>query len=352
LLTKSVLRSAICLLAASCLLLLAFLFVEIQPSTPGMLTDSSALSPPFLSALRARVPTMMTPRGGGTAAAAAAAATGMEHVPKRATQHGLFVSNAETEPTALKPGQFELHRRGLYTLEAKASLAETAYIDSELPARSEYQAASSKVRPGHYTHREPLARPGPCQQGQGAADLVRSGAAHWQSEYKTAGREAGEAPHEHRAAARGQIRPWPIHPLSVVGCGEDSTAYRDHFGRFGSNPRDRIRMDDTKLPVFKTPLNAGTPRGTAHIPNYQGYIPSKLAGPESERAASGEGVRSIDKTNMVDIFQRNLVGYAGHVPRSFRNDFGGRKQTNLTVHGSDYGVPNLRATSVGASPRA
>jgi len=267
-------------------------------------------------------------------------AAGVDHVPKRVTQHGLFVSAVETEPTTLKPGQHELHRRGLYTLEAKLGLESTSLPDKDLPARSEYQA-SHVTRPEHYTHTEPLSKQYLCQSPRGVA-LAKSGAAHWQSEYKVAGREVGEAPPEHRASARAAIRPWPMHRLSVVGCGEDSTAYRDHFGRYGSNPRERVRSDETKLPVFKTPLNAGTPRGTAHMPGYQGFIPSKPTGPESERVAAGECARSIDKTNIVEIFHRNVVGYAGHVPGSFRNDFGGRRQTSLTVQGSDYVLPSLR----------
>merc|ERR1719382_702407 len=107
----------------------------------------------------------------------------MEHIPKRATQHGLFVSGEETEPPTLKPGQYELHRRGLYTLEAKAALAATAYVDADLPARSEYQV-SRKTRPEQYTPRHPASRKGPCQQltQEQGRELARSGAAHWQSE--------------------------------------------------------------------------------------------------------------------------------------------------------------------------
>lgn len=262
---------------------------------------------------------------------AAPAAMSMDHVPRRATQHGIFLSTSETPPTTLKPGQTELCRRGLYTTEAE-EVPSTTYLDPDRPSKSEYNHGR-KTRPEHYKN---LDRWGPKNED---SSWSKTGASHWQSEYRTMARQTGEAPLEQRLAAKGALRTWPTRSMSVVSLREDNTTYRDNYGRYGSNPRDRLRMSDSKLPVFKTPLTAGTHKGSAHIPNYQGFIPANPSGPCSRRVAMGESLRSVDKTNLVDVFHRDLVGYAGHVATSFRNDFGGRQPSSLTVQGSDFAPP-------------
>lgn len=269
--------------------------------------------------------------------------TAFAHIPKRVTQHGMFVSSEEIEPPTLKPGQKDLHRKGLYVSEAKRAFAATTYLTLDLPSRTEY-SASSRTEPDHYAHRDELARRAQEQTSSGSNCLTSRSTsasssttcAHWQSEYKAVGAEAGGASAEHRAAARGVIRVNPVNKVGFVGCAEDGTAYRDHIGRYGSNPRDRVRPDDSTLPVFKHELIAGTTRASNHIPNYQGFLPCKPSNPASARAASGQATRSIDKTNMADIIHRNVIGYSGHVPESFLNDFGGRKPTSLTTHGRDF----------------
>lgn len=269
-----------------------------------------------------------------------------DFIPKRVTQHGIFVSSSETEAPNLKPGQKDLHRRGLYTVEAKTAFAATTYLALDLPARTEY-TASNKSQPEHYMHRDELsarrAQQGASPREEDALqskkehhEKVSTGAAHWQSEYKALGGEAGMASLQARRDARGAIRLHVDHKVGMVGCSEDGTANRDFHGRYGSNPRDRIQPGDSKLPVFRGELLAGSTKASCHIPNYQGFIPSNPVGEASVRAAAGEVTRSVDKTNMVDIVHRNIVGYQGHLPRCFLNDFGGRKPTTLTVHGSDY----------------
>mmetsp|Transcript_91131 Transcript_91131/g.262835 ORF Transcript_91131/g.262835 Transcript_91131/m.262835 type:complete len:281 (+) Transcript_91131:98-940(+) len=255
------------------------------------------------------------------------------HIPKRATQHGLFVSSIETEPTNLKPGQTELHRRGLYVSEGKRAFIEKTFLSLDLPHRSEYSNAQA-TKPEHYTPRDCPGSSRWARAGDTDRD-VSSGAAHWHSEYRRAGSEA-TASAEARQIARGTPRIVPVKRVGLVGCDEDSTAYRDHFGRLGANPRHRILPEDKKLPVHKTILNNGTTKASAHIPKYAGFIPANPFGPESARAASGEAVRSLDKMNITEIIHHNLVGYAGHVPSSFKNDFGGRQPTDLTTHGRDF----------------
>merc|ERR1719262_115557 len=67
----------------------------------------------------------------------------MSHMPKRATQHGVFLSGAEAPIAALKPGQEELHRQYFYTTEAKA-LQET-YLAQDSFKDSIYSKSLSKL---------------------------------------------------------------------------------------------------------------------------------------------------------------------------------------------------------------
>jgi hypothetical protein len=230
----------------------------------------------------------------------------------------------------LKPGQVELERKGLYTEETSLT-PPTTYLEPDRPVKPEYTLART-TKPDHYKNIE--------RWGSKSEEVswTKDGASHWQSEAKFAARTAGEAPLHERLAAKGVLRQWPSRSLSVVSCREDNTTFRDNFGRYGSNPRDRLRASgsDSRLPVFRTPLTAGTHKGTAHIPNYQGFIPANPAGAASKRVVAGEALRSVDKTNLTDVFHRDLVGYGGHVAASFRNDFGGRMPSTLTVMGSDY----------------
>lgn len=262
-------------------------------------------------------------------------------MPKRATQHGMFVPSSETEPPTLKPGQKDLHRKGLYTLEAKRAFAATTYLTLDLPHSSEY-AAMQKCSPDDYLYRDERSRRAAefrqetCHSARCFREGVSSSAAHWQSEYKALGQEAGLAAADLRQMARGVPRRWPENKVGIVGCAEDGTAYRDEFGRYGSDPREKVRPEDARMPVLKHELILGTTKVSQHIPNYQGFIPTRASNPWVARAVAGEVRNNLDKVDMADIFHRDLVGYAGHVPHSFRNDLGGRKPTNLTVHGSDF----------------
>ncbi|CAK9023362.1 unnamed protein product [Durusdinium trenchii] len=91
------------------------------------------------------------------------------------------------------------------------------------------------------------------------------------------------------------------------------------------------------MPFFKNDLTAGSTKGTNHIPGYQGSVPTYPGFSESHlRAAGGTQPRSVDKTNIIHIFHRELVGYAGHVPEAACNDLGGRQPTDLTTFGHDF----------------
>eukprot|EP00439_Symbiodinium_sp_Y106_P006334 s2306_g1.t1 len=60
------------------------------------------------------------------------------------------------------------------------------------------------------------------------------------------------------------------------------------------------------LYVFKTDLNAGTTKGTLHIPGYQGVTPSCPGFSEQQLRVARVHVRSVDKSNIVENFRKDL----------------------------------------------
>eukprot|EP00419_Tripos_fusus_P005014 CAMPEP_0172690824 /NCGR_PEP_ID=MMETSP1074-20121228/24134_1 /TAXON_ID=2916 /ORGANISM="Ceratium fusus, Strain PA161109" /LENGTH=259 /DNA_ID=CAMNT_0013510819 /DNA_START=23 /DNA_END=802 /DNA_ORIENTATION=- len=259
----------------------------------------------------------------------------MSHIPRRATHHGYHITGAETVPVSLKPGQLDLHRTGLYTLEGRG--ATETYLAQELSEQSEYgRKIATATCPQDYkvpstAHRRPTS--------ELSGGKKPGGTAHWNSEYNSS---------LHNTAAKGdpffRQREPPydrsLYPSNVVGRMDNESSHCLDYGSYGSNPRDRIRPGDSRLPVFGSMLIDGTIKGTGHIPGYQGHIPSHVT-PRSARAGRGMATRSNDKTNITDIYHANLVGYNGHRPEHFSNDAGGRRPTSLTTHGSDF-VQHLR----------
>lgn len=261
----------------------------------------------------------------------------MAHVPKKATQHGLFTSGMETAPPTLKPGQDELYRRGMYSFEAKRAFAATTSLALDLKTKSEGTHMHNST-PDDYKNPAKPSRPSDNHVSSGIDYAAKGTTQHWKSVYQAAGEEA-TACMEERGVAKGISCKRPDQPPAVVSRNDFSTLQSHHYGKYGSNPRDRIAKDQTRLLVHPNSLNRGTTRGTEHIPGYQGFIAANPSGPHSARASSGRGIRSMDKTNIGDVFHTNLVGYAGHAPKSHSNDFGGRRPTELTTAGRDYAGP-------------
>ncbi|CAE7598023.1 unnamed protein product [Symbiodinium natans] len=125
-------------------------------------------------------------------------------------------------------------------------------------------------------------------------------------------------------------------PRSCISKVLDLSGHTADFGRHGSNPREKISPWEDKMPVFKSDLTAGTTKGTFHIPGYQGVTPSCPGFSEHQLRVARAQARSVDKTNIVQIFHQEVVGYGGHVPEAVCNDFGGRKPTDLTTFGHDF----------------
>jgi hypothetical protein len=251
----------------------------------------------------------------------------MRHMPKRATQHGVFLSGSEAPIAALKPGQEELHRTQFYTTEAKP-LQET-YLAQDSFKDSIYSKSLSKLTlPDDYTERtQAIKIPPPGPGGY-------SGTEHWTSEYKKVFAEG--------TGAKKRVRkqwgpPYQMHdPPGCVSQPTQMSFYGREFGTYGSNPRHKIGANDTKLPVQKSDLTVGTTKGTAHIPGYQGFLPSNTNNPKVAAIESGVSLRSVDKSNITEIFHLNLPGYMGHIPTSSMNDRGPRQMSTMTVMGRAF----------------
>lgn len=256
----------------------------------------------------------------------------MAHIPKRATQHGLYICGKETVPIALKVGQQDLHRKGLYTSEMPDH--SDNYLAQDLPHKSEYgRSILSSTNPTHYMEpRRPIMQRSASESGVGHHNT-----GHWRSDYRSSMNQDSLD----GALNRRQLGPHfvPGKEVSCISRPTEGAAYRFDYGRYGSNPRDRIRPEDNKLPVLKSALHAGTAKGTHHIPGFQGHIPSSASAPIFLRGGvPGENTRSNDKSNITQVFHTNLVGYQGHNPTNFANDSGGRKLTDLTTTGRDFSM--------------
>jgi len=266
----------------------------------------------------------------------------MAHIPKRASQHGIYLSGYETIPTTLKPGQTQLHRQDLYSSEAKP--LEETYIAQDNFKQSVYaKTIATKTLPEDYADPAKPMRPLDVDANGG-----HSGTAHWRSEYNsTVNLEsiAGAKYHRQHGPPGCSINP----PSCVSQPGEPSS-YKEDFGAYGSEPRSRSTPGDATIgpKSFKSVLTVGTSKGTHHVPGYQGFLPTNTSQPQVAAVEQGENLRSVDKTNITHIYLRNIPGYAGTIPENTRNDRGGRHPSDLTTQGMDYQTPMTASLKVGS----
>eukprot|EP00746_Dinoflagellata_sp_MGD_P072071 gnl/MRDRNA2_/MRDRNA2_29282_c0_seq1.p1 gnl/MRDRNA2_/MRDRNA2_29282_c0~~gnl/MRDRNA2_/MRDRNA2_29282_c0_seq1.p1 ORF type:complete len:264 (+),score=38.75 gnl/MRDRNA2_/MRDRNA2_29282_c0_seq1:84-875(+) len=251
----------------------------------------------------------------------------MAHIPKRATQHCVFMPGYEIARPALKPGQDQLCRQNYYTAESKP--LEETYIAQEIIKDSEYSKnIASRTLPEDYEDPQKPMRPPVVENKAG-----HLGTAHWRSEYSsTCNSEAiaGSVPHR-------QTGP-PFEPVSVptvVSAPNELSMYSKDFGEYGSDPRARLSRSDTKLPNPKHELTVGTTKGTMHIPGYQGFLPTNTNNPRVAAIEAGEHIRTVDKSNLYEIYHLNLPGYAGHVPGNGLNDRGPRQINSFSISGKE-----------------
>lgn len=253
----------------------------------------------------------------------------MAHIPKRAAQHGLFLPGFEVARPCLKPGQDQLLRQNYYSTEAK-DLEETYIGLDNLTKKSEYgKNIATRTLPEDYEEPEKPMRPPVVENKAG-----HTGTAHWRSSYSSEfSMESIEGAVPHR-----QVGPpfESCNPPSVVSAPNELSMYSMNFGQYGSNPRARLSSTDTSLPNPKTELTVGTTKGTSHIPGYQGFLPTNTNNPRVAAIEAGEHMRTVDKTNITEVFHLNPPGYAGHVPGNAQNDRGPRQINRFSTTGRDY----------------
>lgn len=257
----------------------------------------------------------------------------LSHIPKRAAQHGIFLSSIEVTPISLKPGQNSTQRQ-VYTEEAK-QLQET-YMKPDLPATSVYsKSVSNLLRPEDYMNPTKPIIPSEAPGGGG-----HWGTGHWKSEYaSTVDHRAVDGATYHRQHGPSYQA---MNPPTCVGMGALSSSYRQDFGLYGSDPREKVKPEDNKLPVFRTPLTAGTAKGTMHMPGYQGFLATNTRNPHVARVEMGARLRSTDKTNLAETFHKNVVGYSGHQPNHHSNGIHGAKPSPMTTSGRDFASPSMK----------
>jgi len=263
---------------------------------------------------------------------AAGAGMLLSHIPKRATQHGIFLPGFEVPPTQLKCGQISLERQ-LYSEEVKEH--EETYMETDLEKGSVYKRSlDSRLRPSDYYYpRKPIRQSEPPEGGG------HHGTAHWKSEYRS---NVNDAARFDTVLYRQNGPSYQIaNPPTCVSGGQEPSTYHEAFGKYGSDPRDKFGSQASSLPVMKTALTVGTTKGTAHIPGYQGFLATNTANARVAEIAHGGTMRSTDKSNLTACFHTNLVGYSGHKPKNACNDRGGVdcRSSNLTTHVRDFAHP-------------
>lgn len=267
----------------------------------------------------------------------------MRHVPDKAVQHALFVSEADEPRVTLKPGQHTLRRESFYAAEAKPN--KEPYICQEKVFSSEYDTSTCKLTlPEDYKYRQKQFRPKESEGGGG-------GTAHWGTEYQKNYQVRWDAA-EFRCSKHAPYSPRGAPPKSWS---TDVSTHQEAYGRYGSNPRNLIKPGDPRLPFNKSSLHHGTSKGSSHLPGYQGFLPQcppstvrdALRPLALTKSGGADGPvftpRSIDKSNIQETYHTNVVGYAGHIPQSARNDLGGRKPTDRTWHGREFVDPSRAA---------
>jgi len=223
-------------------------------------------------------------------------------------------------------------QRGVYTEEARDH--QETYTKADLPATSVYsKSVANLLKPEDYMSPVKPIVPSEAPGGGG-----HWGTGHWKSEYgSTLDSRAIEGATYHRQHGPSYQA---MNPPTCVGAGVLHSSYRQDFGHNGSNPRDKVGADDSKLPVFRSALTSGTAKGTMHMPGYQGFLATNVRNPHVARVEMGAKLRSTtDKTNLGETFHKNVVGYSGHDPQHFSNGIHGVKQSKLTTTGRDFSFP-------------
>ncbi|KAF4689880.1 ATPase, P-type (transporting), HAD super, sub IC [Perkinsus olseni] len=290
----------------------------------------------------------------------------MAYIIKRAVQHSVFLPESERPPPGVKPGQdLRVPPQDItttYTTAASAKqpdhthLRHTTFTDA-----SEYGKCFANVTKmdcvvqrkdlaeRYHQRRERKAKRSD-QLSEGATSFDQkahelSSARHWTTSYRADFIGARKEGDWSIAGTKPQVRGGVTAVVPVRCVTEDTgiSSFTERFGEYGSAPRDLIADPNAaQLPVKITALEDGTTKGKAHIPGYQGFIPSNVRNPSVVSQAFGDDTRqTIDKTTMTEIYHQNVPGYFGHLPTESKNDKGPRQLTTSTIAGSDYAVKSF-----------
>lgn len=263
----------------------------------------------------------------------------LDHVPKRATQHSIFLSQREFPRTCLKPGQASLERQDFYSeAAAERPLRSTYLVDGQVNVSEYQQRISSNPIPADYleahesTARAPLTMddsdPGPVP-----GKVLHRKASHWQSDYDE--RFAGEqGKYVRQRGAMYQSADTPTCILNSTG----KSMYQTDLGEYGSIPRDKFPHTATEYPNARTDLTCGSAKGTGHVPGYQGSLPTNTHNEKCAKYEAGAECRQDPGrgVNITQIYHQNIPGYAGHVPVEACNDDGPRQVQTRSTMGRSY----------------
>jgi hypothetical protein len=260
----------------------------------------------------------------------------LDHVPKRATQHGVYLPTEEAPLPSLKCGQPVPGRVDFYATAAEARPLRVTYLTDNQTNDSIYKATISKNGiPEDYMDK--VAARAPATQtedpGPDPSKTVCRTTAHWSSEY-----DATFTPQNQTYVRKRGPLFQPEAPATCISTPAGVSMNQSDFGLYGSNPRDRLPHDATQYTDKKTDLTSGTTTGTHHVPGYQGFMPTNTHNPKCEKIEQGREPREKPGmgSNITEIYHENIPGYTGHLPVDSRNDLGPRQIVSRTTFGSSY----------------
>lgn len=260
----------------------------------------------------------------------------LDHVPKRATQHSVYLASDEAPLPGLKPGQLVPERVDFYTTAAESRPLRETYLTANQTNDSVYNVYTSKN--GILDdYRDKVAAKAPATQtndpGPDPTKKVHRGSDHYTSEYDA----TFTTPVGEYKRFRGPMFK-PTNPQTCISQPAGESMNRSDYGKYGSKPRDIFPRDAESYPDKKTDLTSGTTTGTHHIPGYQGFLPTNTHNDKCRAIEQGVEPRAKpgQGANMTEIYHQNIPGYTGFHPTDARNDLGPRQITSRTTFGRAY----------------
>lgn len=260
----------------------------------------------------------------------------LDHVPKRCTQHSIYLSTDEAPLPSLKPGQMQFERQDFYITAADSRPLRETYLTANQTNKSVYNVSiSANGVPEDYMDK--TAAKAPATQtndpGPDPTKTVHRSASHWTSEYDA----TFDKPKSEYVRYRGPMFA-PTNPPACISQPAGMSMNQSDFGMYGNVPRDNFPSSADSYPDKKTDLTGGTTTGTHHIPGYQGFLPTNTHNDKCRKIEQGVEPRVNPGmgSNMTEIYHQNIPGYTGFLPTDARNDLGPRQITSRTTFGKSY----------------